>query len=148
MDIVDNRELLDDIWHDVVTGHFLIIEMVSCYNMKVGETIFETCVWIGRFLQAWCKDSEEIEINSSGRLARKSVLIHMCGTTRVKDKDVRKAVIKRYPATGGGQTPQIGIKAQQGPLYGVHDDIFQALGLAITCAETMLGDTVVAGMEG
>lgn len=115
------------------TIDFLAIEMIASYGMPVGKSIFETCVWIGRFIQAWGIVYEKIY--------RIDVKMHLCKNTRAKDGNVRQAIIDRYPATGGGKTPQVGVKKQPGPLYGVSKDVWAALAVAITAAETgKLGD--------
>lgn len=113
----------------------LAIEMIASYGMAVGREVFETCVWIGRFQQAW-RDPDAVEL-----VYRKDVKLHLCGTSRAKDANIRQALLDLYPRTGGGRTPQIGTKAQPGPLYGVSSHAWPALGVALTalaaqgCAE-------------
>lgn len=109
----------------------LAIEMIASYGMAVGREVFETCVWIGRFQQAW-HSPEAVRL-----VYRKDVKLHLCGTPRAKDPNVRQALIDLFPATGGGKTPQIGTKAQPGPLYGVSSHAWPALGVAVTAAAQM-----------
>jgi hypothetical protein len=104
----------------------LSIEMIASYGMAVGREVFETCVWIGRFQQAW-RDPDAVRL-----VYRRDVKLHLCGTTKAKDPNVRQAIIDLFPATGGGMTPQIGTKGQPGPLYGVSSHAWPALGVAIT----------------
>ncbi len=113
----------------------MAIEMVACYGMAVGESTFETCLWIGRFIERWSRSHSEREYT---KIYRKEVKMHLCNSMRAKDGNVRQAIIDRYPATGGGKTPQIGIKSKQGPLYGVSTHVWPALGVAITYSETKL----------
>lgn len=106
----------------------LAIEMIASYGMAVGREVFETCVWIGRFQQAW-HSPEAVEL-----VYRKDVKLHLCGTTKAKDSNIRQALLDLFPRTGGGKTPQIGTKSQPGPLYGVSTHAWPALGVAITAA--------------
>lgn len=104
----------------------LAIEMIASYGMAVGREVFETCVWIGRFQQAW-RDPTTVEL-----VYRKDVKLHLCGTPKAKDANIRQAILDLFPGAGGGKTPQIGTKAQPGPLYGVSTHAWPALGVAIT----------------
>lgn len=104
----------------------LAIEMIASYGMAVGREVFETCVWIGRFQQAWHKP-EAVEL-----VYRKDVKLHLCGTTKAKDPNVRQALLDMFPRTGGGATPQVGTKKQPGPLFGVSSHVWPALGVAVT----------------
>ena len=102
----------------------VVIEMIQHFGMPAGASLFETCVWIGRFIQAtpceWTK------------IYRKNVKLFLCGTTKAKNANIRQAIIDLYPPTGGGKIPQIGTKSQPGPLYGVSKHVWQALALALT----------------
>lgn len=126
--VLSNEDMLDMVTH----RHFqmfptrLAIEMIASYGMPVGKEVFETCLWIGRFIQAWHKP-ETVQL-----VYRKDVKMHLCGTTKAKDGNVRQAIIDLYPASGGGATPQIGTKAKPGPLYGVSSHAWPAIGVALT----------------
>lgn len=102
------------------------IEMIASYGMPVGREVFETCVWIGRFIQALSG------LKTAELVYRKDVKMHLCGTTKANDSNVRQAILDRFPRTGGGATPQVGIKAKPGPLYGVSSHAWPAIGVALT----------------
>lgn len=112
----------------------IAIEMIASYGMAVGREVFETCVWIGRFLQAWhAPDGARL-------IYRLDVKLHLCGTAQAKDPNIRQALLDRFPRTGGGKTPQIGTKKQPGPLYGVSSHAWAALGVAVTAAHQINGE--------
>lgn len=101
-------------------GETLILEMVACYGMPVGAEVFETCVWIGRFLEAH---------QGPFRLVyRKDVKIHLCGTMRAKDSSIRQRLIDLFGSPGTKKNP--------GRTYGLAKDMWQSLALAVTAAET------------
>ena len=135
---------------------FLAIEMIASYGMPVGKSVFETCLWIGRFIQAWGgKDYRKI-------YRKTDVCMHLCHNTRAKDSNIRQAIIDRY----GGQDKAIGNKKcpkckgkgwfgavratcpvcggskwkyPPGPLCNVSSDVWSALAVAIFAAENMEG---------
>jgi len=122
---IANDEMLQLLMNELSPSDYdvLVIEMIASYGMPVGKEVFETCVWIGRFLQAWNGRCEFIY--------RKDIKLHLCGTSRAKDPNVRQALLDRFPATGGGKLPQVGTKSSPGPLYGIHNDIWSALAVAV-----------------
>lgn len=109
----------------------LAIEMIASYGMPVGREVFETVRWIGRYQQAW-HSPEAVKF-----VYRQDVKLHLCKTPRAKDANVRQALLDMFPRTGGGKTPQIGTKAQPGPLFGVSSHAWAALGVAVTAAHQM-----------
>lgn len=119
-------------WQSEVT---LAIEMVASYGMPVGREVFETVVWIGRFQQAWHTPDDVMLIY------RRDVKLHLCGTSKAKDPNVRQALIDLFQPTGGGAVRQIGTKGQPGPLYGVSSHAWPALGVAVTAQHRLSGVT-------
>ena len=105
----------------------VVVEMVASYGMAVGASVFDTCVWIGRFYEALAarQDPELIY--------RKDVKLHHCGVTRAKDANIRQALIDRFGAgaSNGGK----GSKVNPGPLYGLTADCWQAFALAVYVAD-------------
>jgi hypothetical protein len=104
------------------------IEMIACYGMPVGRETFETCVWIGRFVECLTQGHPLLPI---AKVYRKDVKLYLCNSVKAKDANVRQAILDRYSPTGGGKTPQIGVKNNPGPLYGVKSHIWAALAVAI-----------------
>lgn len=109
----------------------LAIEAMSSYGMAVGKEVFETCVWAGRFVQAWRRPEEVMMVY------RRDVKLYLCNSVKAKDSNVRLALLDMFPRTGGGKTPQIGTAKQQGPLYGVSSHAWAALGVAVTAAHQL-----------
>jgi hypothetical protein len=121
--IVPNSEMLTvitDYWTPTVA-----IEGIACYGMPVGKETFDTCIWIGRFIEA-----------HGGRhtlVYRPEVKQHLCRSARAKDANVRQALIDRF---GPGKDKAIGKKAAPGPLYGIKSHCWSALAVAVTWWDT------------
>ncbi|MFO0253402.1 MAG: hypothetical protein ACK52V_04730 [Betaproteobacteria bacterium] len=99
----------------------IAVEMIASYGMAVGREVFETCVWIGRFIEAW-KGQHEL-------VYRQRVKLHLCQSPRAKDANIRQALIDRLG-------PQ-GTKKQPGPTYGVKSHAWAALAVAVTASDEM-----------
>jgi hypothetical protein len=86
--------------------------------MAVGREVFETCVWIGRFVE---------RLGIVTLVYRKDVKLTICGSPRAKDANVRAALIDRLG--------QVGTKNNPGPLYGMKSHLWSALAVAVTVME-------------
>jgi hypothetical protein len=113
----------------------LLIEMIASYGMPVGRETFETCVWIGRFVEAFQGKAEYVY--------RRDVKLTLCNSMRAKDANVRQAILDRFPPTGGGKTPQVGTKAKPGPLFGVKSHGWAALAIGLTWLEKQKATAIV-----
>ncbi len=98
----------------------LAIEMIASYGMPVGKEVFDTCLWIGRIIEAWSGPFTLVY--------RREVKMFLCGNNAAKDGNIRQALIDRY----GGKVAAIGNKRSPGPLYGISADVWSALAVAVT----------------
>lgn len=132
-----DNELIRSALVDMMNGpahlYTVGIECVACYGMAVGAEVFETAEWCGR-IRGMLRPHQVSPLNIY-RVYRKQVKMHLCGSTKAKDANIRQALIDRYEPTGGGKCGQIGSKAQPGPLYGFAKDKWAALAVAITTKE-------------
>jgi hypothetical protein len=108
--------------------NFACIEMIASYGLPVGAEVFETCLWIGRLQERMLLGYLDAKL-----IYRKDVKLHLCGTPRAKDANIRQALIDRY----GGKTKAIGNKKTPGPLYGIKSHGWAALALAVTYYDTL-----------
>lgn len=96
----------------------LAIEMVASYGMPVGKEIFETVLWIGRFVEIWAATAfvEPVLVYRSG------VKLYHCGNLRAKDSNVRQALMDKYGKPGTKKKP--------GATYGLKKDLWSAFAIA------------------
>ena len=120
------NENMPDIIHRNAKDALLAIEMIASYGMPVGKEVFETCVWIGRFVHAYAPSAMD---NSRHYVYRLEVKSCLCHSAKAKDANVRQALIDRFGAPGTKKCP--------GKLYGVSKDIWSAVAVAVTFADKL-----------
>jgi hypothetical protein len=116
--------------HDVLrwvqagqSADVLAIEMMKARGMPTSNDEFKTLVWIGRFLQAW-REPEEVRL-----VYRQDVKLHVCGSMKAKDPNIRAALLDLIGPQGTKKAP--------GPTYGVSSHAWAALGVAVTARHQM-----------
>lgn len=126
----DNHELLRELRRQSwCRTDVLVVEQIASFGMPVGAEVFETCVWSGRFIEAWVGGAE---VRAWARLKRHEIKQALCGSMKAKDPNIRQALIDRF---GPGKDAAIGKKSTRGPLYGISGDEWSALAVAIAYIE-------------
>lgn len=119
-DKIKNDELLSNL--PVLLGNYEItdvaIEMIASYGMAVGKEVFDTCVWIGRFVQK-CESLADVSY-----VYRKEVKMNLCGSMKAKDSNIRMALMDRFG--------EVGTKNNKGFFYGFRNDIWSACAVGVT----------------
>ena len=111
--IFPNNEALEELAKWAPFKPAVVCEMVASYGMPVGKSIFDTCIWIGRFWQV-CPGMKFIT-----RIQVKSAICH---SAKANDSNIRQALIDRYGPAGTKKNP--------GPTYGISKDMWSALAVA------------------
>lgn len=90
------------------------IEMVACYGMPVGKTVFDTAYWVGRFDQVLRDRAVVPRI-----VYRKEIKMHLCHNMKAKDGNIAQALRDRFGEKGTKKAP--------GFFYGFSKDMWQAM---------------------
>lgn len=103
----------------------LAVEMFQSYGSPVGKEVLQSCVWIGKYQEAW-----ESKDRPTRHIFRPSLKSHHCNSAKAKDSHIRQALIDKYGP--------IGTKKLPGPLYGVTEHEWSALAVATYVVEAGL----------
>ena len=125
---VKNEELLEFDFDIDFTIDAVAIEMVASYGMPVGKSVFDTCVWIGRFVQALVGLKVDY-------VYRKDEKMCLCGNMKAKDSNIRQALIDRYAKHDFKNGK--GVKKNPDTFYGVSKDVWQAIAVGVTHYENI-----------
>lgn len=120
---VENNELLRRLAGEHLYESNIAMEMIASYGMAVGKDVFETCVWIGRFVQA-------LQGKDITYIYRKDEKMTLCGSMKAKDSNIRQALIDRF-ATFDFKSGK-GVKKRPDTFYGVSKDAWQAIAVGVT----------------
>lgn len=133
IDKVDNDHLR--VWlptTGVLDGGVVMgIEMVASYGMPVGAEVFDTCVWVGRFIEN-SPSAAPVQL-----VPRPDVKLHHCHSRKAKDTNVVQALVDRF-APGAANFGK-GTKAAPGWFYGFSKDRWQAYACAVAVADRVAG---------
>ncbi|HCY85833.1 MAG TPA: hypothetical protein DHV36_11925 [Desulfobacteraceae bacterium] len=127
---VENGWLLNAI--GLMDADHMAIEMVACYGMPVGKETFETCVWIGRFIEKFRGDHTKV--------FRKDVKLNLCNSMRAKDANIRQAA---YEAMERIPSPKTAICLAQG----LQDPVESVRMSAARAIDKNLSKPLVAGLK-
>ena len=106
----------------------IAIEWVKSYGNPVGDSIFETCAWVGKLEERL----KEYETHRVIRANEKSVICH---SMKANDARIKQALINEFAK----DTPNHGkgTKKQPGFFYGFRADIWQSFAVAYTIAKNL-----------
>lgn len=106
----------------------VVIELVRSYGMAVGQSVFDTCIQIGRFAVLCEQKKYAVDY-----IPRKEYVTEFCGSSRAKDGNVIQYLIDRFapdtPNRGKGS------KKEPGWFYGFKADVWQAYALGVYMAD-------------
>ena len=124
---IENNVLLSLIAQKLYgNGYDVAIEMIAGMGMTVGQEVFDTCVWIGRFWQTVLWQTGY----APTRIYRREEKLDLCGSLSAKDANIRQSLVDRYAP--GQPNFGKGTKKDPGFFYGFSADMWAAMAVATT----------------
>ena len=120
----ENERLLQELAEGYFNADYAVVEMMTSYGARVGREVLETCVWIGRFLQAAAAEGMKVRT-----MYRRDVKMELVDTPRATDADIRQMLVDRFAY--GVPNHGKGTKSEPGWFYGFRADIWQAYALGV-----------------
>ena len=113
--IVQNPDMLNILQSSYVD--IVLIEMIACYGMAVGQSVFDTCRFIGKleFACDICKKPYKL-------VYRKDIKMWHCNSTRAGDTNIVQRLKDKYGDKG--------VKKNPGITYGLKSHMWQAFAIA------------------
>ena len=108
-------------------GYDVAIEMIAGMGMPVGQEVFDTCFWIGRF---WEVATLARGVCNLKKIFRREEKLNLCGSMNAKDVNIRQALVDRYAP--GQPNYGKGTKKNPGFFYGFSADMWAAMAVAAT----------------
>ena len=102
------------------------IEMIAGMGVTVGQEVFDTCVWIGRFWQTILWQAGY----GPTRIFRREEKLDLCGSLSAKDTNIRQALVDRYAP--GQPNYGKGTKKLPGFFFGFSADMWAAMAVSTT----------------
>lgn len=128
----DNSRLLDLLPGLLAECEHVAIEMVASYGMPVGASVFETCLWIGRYIEL-ARNADR----SAKLVYRMEVKMNLCHAANARDANIRRALIDRFARHDMKNGK--GTKKNPDVFYSFSADVWQAFGLAVTYLDKRKG---------
>lgn len=127
-----NRQMLDYIHLNTGKIDHLVVEMIASMGMAVGKDVFETCVMIGMI-----ERTADLRGIAHSRVYRREEKIGICGDSKAKDANIRRALIDRFAKHDllNGK----GTKKEPDHFYGFARDMWSAFAVGVVWLDKMTG---------
>jgi len=124
-----NRALLMKIKQSNADG--LACENVKCYGMNVGQDIFDSLYWIGRFMQCWMENHHR----ACKRIFRGEVCAHFCNNPKATKPQIKRVLMDRFGEMPTKKKP-VAFYGPRGDIRLVGDHMWDSLAIAVCYADT------------